>query len=220
MITHERQDYLKTIYKLQQEESPVRTTILAKALDIEPASVTGVIKRLHELHLVEYEPYKGVTLTPSGEKIALEVIRHHRLIELYLIEALGYSWDEVHDEAERLEHVVSELFEERISAALGHPDIDPHGAPIPAKDGSITPREGISLDTVEIGRSGVIVQVDDDDPGLLRYLGKLGIRPGKKISVLKVEPYGGPITVMLEEKKHSIGPEAAKSVFVAMPEQA
>ena len=119
MLTKEREDYLKAIYHLQHEESPVRTTIIARALGVEPASVTGVIKRLSESELVDYQPYRGVTLTRQGERIALEVIRHHRLIELYLIEALGYSWDEVHDEAERLEHAVSPLFIERISESLG-----------------------------------------------------------------------------------------------------
>lgn len=214
MITHEREDYLKTIYKLQQQESPVRTTALARALNIEPASVTGVIKRLSELKLVDYQPYKGVTLTEAGEAIALEVIRHHRLIELYLIEALGYTWDEVHEEAERLEHVVSDLFEERIAAALGNPEIDPHGAPIPTKDGQIAEEAGQPLDELDAGASGVVSQVNDDDPGLLRYLGGLDIRPGTRIEVLDIAPYGGPIRIKVNDQTHNIGPEAASHIFV------
>lgn len=214
MITQEREDYLKTIYKLQQDESPVRTTSIAKALGIEPPSVTGVIKRLGELNLVNYEPYKGVTLTEAGEKIALEVIRHHRLVELYLIEALGYSWDEVHEEAEQLEHVVSDLFEERIAAALGHPEVDPHGAPIPTKDGKIAKDTGHLLSNLSEGQTGVVAQVNDDDPGLLRYLGSLGVVPGASVAVLAVAPYGGPISIKVEDETHDLGPEAAAHVLV------
>ena len=217
MITQEREDYLKTIYKLQQDSSPVRTTVLAKALEIEPASVTGVIKRLGELELVNYQPYKGVTLTPSGERVALEVIRHHRLIELYLIEMLGYSWDEVHDEAERLEHVVSDLFEERIAAALGYPEIDPHGSPIPSKEGRIAPQTGGRLSKRKVGDRGVITQVYDDDPHLLRYLGDLGIRPGVAIEILSIEPYGGGIEIRIKDSEsHHIGLEAASNVLIEL----
>lgn len=194
----------------------MRTTVLAKALNIEPASVTGVIKRLGELKLVNYEPYRGVTLTEAGEKIALEVIRHHRLIESYLIEALGYTWDEVHDEAERLEHVMSDLFEERIAAALGHPEVDPHGAPIPSKDGQIAAGRGMVLSDLKAGQKGTVAEVNDDDPGLLRYLGNLGIRPGETITVISVEPYGGPIRVRTESETFDLGPEAASHVVISL----
>lgn len=213
-ISKEREDYLKTVYHLQQDEAPVRTTTIARALSVEPASVTGVIKRLAELDYLEYQPYKGVTLTDEGEKIALEIIRHHRLIELYLIEALGYEWDEVHDEAERLEHVVSPLFIERIAAALGHPEIDPHGAPIPTPDGQIEPQSGISLDEMVSGQGGLVTQVDDDDPDLLRYLARLGIRPGSEVSILDVQPFGGPIQLSVDGKQQALGPQAASHVFV------
>ncbi len=215
-ITKERQDYLKTVYHLQLEESPVRTTALAKALGVEPASVTGVIKRLAELDLLEHQLYRGVTLTEQGEKVALEIIRHHRLIELYLIEALGYSWDEVHDEAERLEHVVSPLFIERIAAALGHPEIDPHGAPIPSEDGEIEPQTGHALSTLEARQGGTVARVDDDDPDLLRYLARLGIRPGAEVVVLDIAPYNGPIQVQVDAETHALGPEAASHVFVEL----
>jgi DtxR family transcriptional regulator, Mn-dependent transcriptional regulator len=214
LITREREDYLKTIYKLQQDESPVRTTLLAKALGVEPASVTGVVKRLAELNYVEHQPYRGVTLTRAGELVALEVIRHHRLIELYLIDALGYSWDEVHAEAERLEHAVSPLFIQRIEAALGFPEIDPHGSPIPTTDGHIAPRKGTRLSEMSIGDRGRVARVSDDDPGLLRYLAGLNIRPGAEIDITSIEPYGGPIGVSVNGTAYSLGPQAASQIFI------
>ncbi|MEJ2148392.1 MAG: metal-dependent transcriptional regulator [Chloroflexota bacterium] len=216
MITQEREDYLKTIYKIELEESPVRTTAIAKALGVEPASVTGVIKRLAELDLLEHQPYKGVTLTPSGRKVALSVIRRHRLVELYLTQSLGYSWDEVHDEAERLEHAVSDKFIERIATILGHPASDPHGAPIPTKDGTIAPRVGHPLSTLVAGQSGMVERVSDDDPALLRYLSTLGIQPGSAVRVRDVAPYGGPIHVRIDDNEHDIGIEAASHVFIEL----
>lgn len=216
MITQEREDYLKTIYKIELEESPVRTTAIAKALGVEPASVTGVIKRLAELDLLEHQPYKGVILTPSGRKIALSVIRRHRLVELYLTQSLGYSWDEVHDEAERLEHAVSDKFIERIAAILGHPASDPHGSPIPTKDGTVAPRVGHPLSTLVAGQSGMVARVNDDDPALLRYLSTLGIQPGSEVRVRDVAPYGGPIHVRIDNSEHDIGIEAASHVFIEL----
>lgn len=215
-ISKEREDYLKTIYNHQQNEAPVRTTTIARSLGVEPASVTGVIKRLAELGLLDYQPYKGVTLTEEGERVALEVIRHHRLIELYLIDALGYSWDEVHEEAERLEHAVSSLFIERIAKALGNPQIDPHGSPIPTEEGEIEPRAGIALDALHIGQGGQIARVDDDDPELLRYLGELGIRPGAEVAVLDIAPFGGPIRIHVSGTNQAIGPKAASHVYVRL----
>jgi DtxR family transcriptional regulator, Mn-dependent transcriptional regulator len=217
LITREREDYLKTIYKLQQDETPVRTTLLAKALGVEPASVTGVVKRLAELNYVAHQPYRGVALTRAGELIALEVIRRHRLIELYLIDALGYSWDEVHAEAERLEHAVSPLFIQRIEAALGYPEIDPHGSPIPTTDGQIAPRRGTRLSELGVGQQGHVARVSDDDPGLLRYLAGLSIRPGAEIDITSIEPYGGPIGVRVNGTPYSIGPQAAAQIFIELP---
>ncbi|GAB4478364.1 MAG: metal-dependent transcriptional regulator [Anaerolineae bacterium] len=214
MRTRGREDYLKTIYTLQRTSSPVRTTDIARALGVEPASVTGVIKRLAELDLLEYAPYKGVTLTDKGLKVALEVIRSHRLIELYLVEALGYTWDEVHEEAERLEHAVSPRFIARIEAALGYPETDPHGAPIPTEDGTIRPRSENPLSSLKVSESGTITRVTDEDPGLLRYLDSLGIRPGEQVTVLSVAPYGGPIQLLVGEAEHNIGREAAMQIFV------
>ncbi|NDJ52614.1 MAG: metal-dependent transcriptional regulator [Chloroflexi bacterium] len=214
LITQEREDYLKIIYKLQQSESPVRTNSIARAMGIEPASVTGVIKKLSEIKLLDYRPYKGVTLTPAGEKVALEVIRHHRLIELYLVEALGYSWDEVHDEAEHLEHVVSDRFEDRIAEMLGHPELDPHGEPIPTKDGVIAETSTQALSSLSAGDRAVISRVEDEDGDLLRYLAQLNLRPGASVEVLSVEPYGGSIHVRVDGKSETVGQEAADGVFV------
>jgi DtxR family Mn-dependent transcriptional regulator len=214
MITREREDYLKAIYKLQQEESPVRTNSIARLLNVEPASVTGIVKRLAELGYLEHKPYRGVVLTEAGEKVALDVIRNHRLIELFLIDSLGYSWDEVHDEAERLEHAVSHRFIERIEVALGNPRIDPHGAPIPTEDGKIAPRTGTRLSELQTGSSGLVSRVSDDDPELLRYLASLGIQPGASLTVLEVTPFGGPIQIELSGIRQALGPQAASEVFI------
>ncbi len=216
MITREREDYLKTIYKLQQEESPVRTNSIARLLNVEPASVTGIVKRLAQLGYLEHQPYRGVVLTQSGERVALEVIRNHRLIELFLIDSLGYSWDEVHDEAERLEHAVSHQFIERIEIALGNPVIDPHGSPIPTEDGKIAPRTGTRLSELSAGSSGIVSRVSDDDPGLLRYLSSLGIHPGASLDVIEVAPFGGPIQIELGGNLHALGPQAAAEVYVEL----
>jgi len=216
-ITSERQDYLKMVFHLQYTENPVRTTTIARALGVEPASVTGVIKRLAELNLLDYRPYKGVSLTEQGEKIALEIVRSHRLIELFLVESLGYSWDEVHEEAERLEHVVSPRFVERIDRVMGHPEIDPHGEPIPTEDGTIKPPSGVRLTEVETGTVGNICRVDDDDPDLLRYLATLDIEPGKQIEIVKHEPYGGPLSIIVGgDSDYLLGIEAAKHVYIDM----
>lgn len=214
VITREREDYLKTIYNLQDEESPVRTTSIARALGVEPASVTGVIKRLSELGFVDYEPYRGVTLSSEGERIALEVIRHHRLLELFLIESLGYEWDEVHDEAERLEHAVSPLFIERVAAALGDPDIDPHGSPIPTEDGRIEPRSGVPLTDLPVGQAGVVSWVDDDDPDVLRTLAASDIRPGVEVRVMATTPDDDQIQIAVDQRRRSLGVADAGHVFV------
>lgn len=215
MITKEREDYLKTIYHLQKEETPVRTNSIAKALKLEPASVTGAIKRLAELGYVVYSPYKGVELSDSGERVALDVIRNHRLIELFLIEKLGYSWDEVHDEAERLEHAASHLFVERIAIALGDPARDPHGSPIPTRDGHIAERNEVSLQELPVGYSGVITRVSDEDAELLRYLAELGLWPGVGIKMVELAPYGGPIHVVIGNISLAVGLEAARQVYIS-----
>ncbi|MGF1505279.1 MAG: metal-dependent transcriptional regulator [Anaerolineae bacterium] len=214
MITKEREDYLKAIYHLQKDESPVRTTTIAREMGVKPASVTGAIQRMAEHGFLDYQERKGVTLTEEGRRIALEVMRHHRLIELYLIEALGYSWDEVHDEAERLEHAVSPLFIERIAAALGHPTIDPHGAPIPTADGEIPPLSRDKLSEAKPGTVGTIARVNDQDPELLRYLADMDIRPGMQVTVLEVKPFGGPVHIQVNDATHAVGLQAAENIYL------
>ncbi|RMF93844.1 MAG: metal-dependent transcriptional regulator [Nitrospinota bacterium] len=208
------EDYLKAIFMLQRSLGKVNTAALAERLRVSPASVTGMCKKLAELKLVEHMPYQGVKLTPMGEKIALEVIRHHRLLELYLMEALGFGWDEVHEEADRLEHVISEEFEEKIDEALGYPTIDPHGHPIPTREGIL--EEGIDtpLHTMEVGQSGVVVWVKDEKPDMLRYLASLGIFPNVHITVKGKAPFNGPLLIQVGTAEHSIGLEAAESVYV------
>lgn len=177
------QDYLKTIYDLRQENERVTTNALAARLDVAAASVTGMLKKLAEMKLVAYEPYQGATLTPAGEKIALEVIRHHRLIELYLTEAMGYSWDQVHAEADKLEHAMSDNFVERISQMLGDPKIDPHGDPIPAKDGTVAASSRLTLREAQTGSIVRIERVRDEDAALLRQVAELGLMPQTVIQV-------------------------------------
>ncbi|MCB0216313.1 MAG: metal-dependent transcriptional regulator [Chloroflexi bacterium] len=174
------ENYIKALFELSSEDQRVTTTALAEHLGVAPASVTGMLKKLaaERPSLVEYRPRRGASLSPLGRRVAAEVIRHHRLIELYLHQALGFSADEVHDEAERLEHVISEAFEDRVAALLGDPEYDPHGAPIPRKDGSIPAQLGQPAAQLEARRAGRVVRVPDRDPALLRRLTELGIVPG------------------------------------------
>lgn len=211
------EDYLKTIYTLAQVESPVSTSRIADAREVKPASATSMIKRLAKLKMVNYEKHYGVTLTPSGEKLALEVIRHHRLIELYLIEALGFSWDEVHEQADILEHVISEKLEERIAAALNYPEFDPHGDPIPAKDGSMTRVDVELLSTVPAGQTVWVRRIlDDANSELLRYLGDMGLVPGAAVKVKSIAPFEGPLTLLIDDKTQVIGHNVAASVLVEL----
>jgi DtxR family Mn-dependent transcriptional regulator len=216
-ISRAVEDYLKIIYELQQASGKVNTTALAERLNVAPASVTGMIKKLAEdrPRLVNYERHHGVSLTPAGQKIALEVIRHHRLLELYLHQALGYSWDEVDAEAEKLEHVISEGFEDRIATLLGQPELDPHGAPIPTKEGTVAPLAGARLSQMEVGQQGRVVRVCDDDPALLRYLAELGIRPETAIAVVGRSPFDGPMHVRVGNRSpQALGKHVTDHVFV------
>jgi DtxR family Mn-dependent transcriptional regulator len=211
------EDYLKTIYSLAQEESPVSTSRVALARGVKPASATGMIQRLARLGLADYEKHYGVTLTPAGEKIALEVIRHHRLIELYLIEALDFSWDEVHEQADILEHVISEKLEEKIAAALNFPQFDPHGDPIPAKDGTMPDLAWVQLNGMMPGAAGRVARiVDDENSELLRFLAGLGLVPGAMIEILEVAPFNGPLTVRIDESESArvVGFGVARSILV------
>ncbi len=212
------EDYLKAIYKLQESSEQVPTSALADYLNIAPASVTNMCKKLAEMNLLDYEPYQGVTFTSTGQKVALEIVRHHRLIELYLAEALGVPWDKVHAEAEKLEHVISEDLEERMAAALGDPKFDPHGAPIPSRSGTIIRPDSGCLVDMNDGDKLVVVEVDDEDPELLRYLGKLGIYPGTELILLMHAPFDGPLTLNIGDNQYNLGQQAAKSIMVAVQE--
>lgn len=214
-ITPAMEDYLKIIYKLQQESDKVTTQSISERMNVQSPSVTNMVKRLAELNLVEYTPYRGVLLTASGKKAALEVLRHHRLLELYLKEALGYSWDEVHEEADRLEHSISEEFEARIDRVLGHPTTDPHGDPIPTPDGEIRPMSDLLLGDLETGARVIIERVCDRDPEKLRYLGRLGLYPSARVQVLERFPFGGPVRVQVGDAQHIIGRELAQSIHVS-----
>ncbi len=209
------EDYLKTIYTLARESSPVSTSRLAEARDVKPASATGMLNRLARLNLVNYEKHRGVTLTDEGERIALEVLRHHRLIELYLIQALGFTWDEVHEQADILEHVISEKLEERIAAVLGYPQFDPHGAPIPSRDGVVVRRPLHPLTTLTAGNQATVKQiVDDSDGALLRYLADMGLQLEVEVTVVAIEPFDGPLTLLIGDQERVIGHRAALAVLV------
>lgn len=209
------EDYLKTIYMLAQDESPVSTSRIAEARGVKPASATSMIQRLAKFKLVNYEKHYGVTLTDAGEKVALEVIRHHRLIELYLIEALGFTWDEVHEQADILEHVISEKLEERIAAALNHPKFDPHGDPIPGKDGAMAWVDARPLTFHTLGDHLIITRIlDDSNAELLRYLAELGLIPGAHIRIVAVAPFAGPITLEVGGETKVIGQKAASEILV------
>lgn len=216
ILSQSIEDYLKAIYLLESENDGkgVSTTQVAEALNISSASVTNMIKKLAGLKLVDYESYYGARLTETGRKIALEVIRHHRLLELYLKEMMGYSWDQVHDEAEKLEHHISEQFEDRIAELLDHPTHDPHGDPIPSKDGVMPETANMKLTDVSENKPYLIGRVRDQDPDLLRYLEKIGLIPGVRIKLVEKAPFKGPITLDVEGKTQIIGHDVADAIFL------
>lgn len=209
------EDYLKTIYTLEAEGDKATTTNIAESLDVSSASATNMVKRLSKMGLVDYESYKGASLTNSGRKIALEIIRHHRLLELYLLEVMGYSWDEVHEEAEKLEHHISERFEEKIANLLDDPTHDPHGDPIPTKEGLMPEMDTEPLVEADIDQEYIVSRVKDQDPELLRYLEKIGLLPGIKIKVEEKAPFEGPVTLLVENNEQVIGREVAKNILIA-----
>lgn len=190
------EDYLKTTYMLGRNGEPVQTSALADALRIAPASVSGMVRRLAELELLEHVPYRGVVLTESGSRAALRIIRRHRILETWLTTVLGWDWDSVHEEAERLEHAASERLIERLSEAMGHPQYDPHGAPIPTAEGHVEEQDLVPLSEVGIGRWGEFRLVSDDDPERLRYIASLGFQVGTRFEVLDAKPFRGPVTVL------------------------
>ncbi len=219
MISHAVEDYLKAIFELAEDTGRVSTSALAERLDVKPGSVSGMLQKLADWRprLVNYERHRGVSLTPAGQRIALQVIRHHRLIELYLAEALGYQWDQVDAEAEKLEHVISEELEDRIAALLGEPTHDPHGDPIPAKNGHFEPPSRTTLSQMAAGQTGRVARVRDDDPALLRYLGELGIVPGASLTVTSQSPFEGPLHIRVggaPAPSHALGREVTSQVFV------
>ena len=215
MITQAVQDYLKIIFKLANNGKAVSTNAIAEKLQISQASVTGMIKKLSDLKLTTHRPYYGVELTQTGRKIALEIIRHHRLLELYLAEALGYSWDRVHDEAEKLEHVISEEFEDKMAKILGNPTADPHGAPIPSKDGLIEERTLECLSVIDAGQKVQVKEVSDKDPEMLRYLGDIGIFPDVMIDVMEKAPFGGPLLIKVAGKEYNLGERLTDNILVS-----
>lgn len=201
------EDYLKAIFELEDEGRAAGTADLAERLGVTRASVSGMLKKLAGSpdRLVRYVRYHGVRLTPAGRGVALEVIRHHRLVESYLVAALGYGWDEVHGEADHLEHVISEAFEDRIASYLGHPQADPHGAPIPERGGNLPPPHDTPLSEVAVGQMASIARVADHDPDLLRYLDRLGLRPHRRVRVTQRSPFDGPLYVQ---------PDGSSEVYV------
>lgn len=216
-VTHAMEDYLKAVYRLRDFVGPggqVTTQRLAEELGVTGPSVTNMVKRLHELRLLRHTRYHGVELTPAGEKIALEVLRHHRLLELYLAESLGYPWDEVHAEAERLEHHVSEELEARMDRVLGHPTRDPHGDPIPSREGQIDTLTAVPLVGLPPGESATVARVSDRDPEQLRYLGGLGLYPGATVMLTELLPFDGPLRIRVAGAEHVIGRSLAAAVRV------
>jgi DtxR family transcriptional regulator, Mn-dependent transcriptional regulator len=211
------EDYLKAVYTLGlRSGSPVGTGDLAARLGVTPATATAMLKRLDGLGLARHELYHGVNLTPAGERVALEVIRHHRLLESYLSEALGMPWDRVHGEAEVLEHYISEELEDLIAAKLGDPSHDPHGDPIPGPDLELPDEdESRPLEALEEGESAVFTRVSDSDPGMLRYLADRGIRPGSRILLKGRQPFGGPLFVEVDGSEHALGGELVHRIRVS-----
>jgi DtxR family transcriptional regulator, Mn-dependent transcriptional regulator len=209
------EDYAKAIYQLgEQCGGAVSTNALAERLAVTPASASGMVRKLDELGLVEHVPYKGVRLTDEGARLALEMLRHHRLLELYLAEALGVPWDRVHDEAEVLEHVLSEDLEALIAAKLGNPTRDPHGDPIPSADLVIVEERTESLAALEPGATGVLVRIPDADPEMLRYLTERGIGLGDAFEIVDKQPFGGPLFVRFGDTVHVLGGALAGALRV------
>jgi DtxR family Mn-dependent transcriptional regulator len=211
------QDYAKAVYALEARHgAAVSTNDLAERLGVTPGSVSGMLRKLSELGLVEHEPYRGVRLTDHGRRVALEVLRHHRLIELFLADELGMPWDRVHAEAEVLEHVLSEDLERLIADRLGNPDLDPHGDPIPTVSLEIEEGQTRSLEELPVGAAGSFVRVSDSDPDMLRYLAEQGIALGDRVRVTGRQPFGGPVFVSTGERELALGGELAQAMRIEL----
>ena len=211
------EDYCKAIFTLEErQQEPVSTNALAERLQITPGSVSSMLRKPRRAGAHLHEPYRGVTLTAKGRRVALEVIRHHRLLELFLAETLNMPWDRVHAEAEVLEHVLSEELEALIAAKLGHPTADPHGDPIPSAELELSEPPTLPLDSLQEGDCGAFVRVSDADPEMLRYLALHGISPGAHLRVLERQPFGGPLLVAFDENQHSLGGLLARAMRVEL----
>jgi len=215
-LTGQAEDYLKAIYELEQRGDAAATNDIASRLGIAAASVSGMVQRLARLGLVEAEKYRGARLTESGRSAALQLIRRHRIIESYLVERLGFGWDDVHEEAERLEHAASDELIARMADAIGNPTADPHGAPIPTASGEVDETRLPSINDLEEGGAATVVRMSDRDPAFLRYLDGMGIRPGARVRVTAREPFSGPITLEVagEQRSHVVGTNVASQVYI------
>src|SRR5438270_13663764 len=214
-FTRAQEDYLKALYQLQGDQRPVPTRDLAQRLGVSSPSVSEMVNRLSAQSLVVHDRYRGQQLTREGRKVALELVRHHRLLEMFLVQVLGYSWDEVHDEAERLEHVISERMEQRIFELLGRPELDPHGHAIPSLTGKVRPLSDRTLNECRAGERVVVQGVSDEDPGKLRELERRGLLPATRIAVLAASQFEGPIEVRLRGRRESVPLGLARAIFVA-----
>lgn len=217
-LTAAVQDYAKAIYTLESRHGSASTNDLAALLDVRPASVSGMLRKLSALDLVEHERYRGVRLTGRGRRVALEVIRHHRLLELFLVESLGMTWDEVHAEAEVLEHALSEELEELIAAKLGDPTVDPHGDPIPSRELTLADSHAPTLAELAPGERATFVRVSDTDPEMLRFLAERGILPGRDLELIERQPFDGPLFVRVDDDVHVLGATLARAMRVRREE--
>ena len=208
------EDYLKAVWMLQQTESPVATSRIAERLGLTPAAVTAMIKRLAEQDLLRHEPYYGVLLTAAGELAALRIIRRHRVLELFLVETLGYEWDRVHDEAERLEHAASDELIERLARLLGEPERDPHGSAIPTAEGQVDRSAYPALGDLPPGEARHVLEVQVQEPEQLRYLGSLNLRPGARVEVVEKSPFEGPVSLSVNGERTVISHSLAQRIRV------
>ncbi len=217
-LTYAIEDYLRAIYEQTLGQERATTNQIAERLGVAPASVTGMLKRLasNDPPLIEYRKHRGVALTQEGEQVALEITRHHRLLELFLHKTLGYSWDTVHEEADRLEHVISEEMEERMAQVLNDPSHDPHGEPIPTRDLFLPPLVTVRLNDLHPGQGAVVLHVEDDDPDLLRYLEQMGLVPNAQIRILRYSQFDGNLSLQVAGKDQEIvlGPQVTRQVYV------
>ncbi|MBK8800234.1 MAG: metal-dependent transcriptional regulator [Anaerolineales bacterium] len=214
ILTPAHEDYVKAIYMLYSRGVEVTNSALAHQLKVAPASATNMVRKLSDLGLVTYEPYQSIALTPAGELVALEVLRHHRLLELYLHDKLNLPWEMVHEEAERLEHVLSEALEDAIAAALGNPTVDPHGDPIPTKDGKVESVAGLALSLAELKHPYTIVRVLLQDAERLIYLGAMQLYPNATVTVLKRAPFDGPLLIEVDGEHHALAHDLAECIIV------